>query len=374
MNISPKTAAFGLVIVLLLVGGYFVLSKGPAANTTGPITIGASLPLTGDAASYGEMARAGIELAVKEINDAGGINGRTLSVTYEDDLCSATGGVNAFNKLITIDHVAAIIGPVCSPAAVPALPLAQQHHVPTIIIASAAGLPAIGDYIFRNYPSDSLQGRFAAEYVFNTLGKKKVAVLYTNDDWGSGLRDTFTQRFTELGGTITESEGADVSATDLRTPLTKIKASNPELVYIPLHASGGVAAAKQAKLLGLTVPLMGGDYFDAKEFTSVPETAGVLFTIGKINNPDDFKARVKAATGADSGLLTPLGYDATEMLTNAIKVGGNDPVQVQKALSATVYTKGVSFPSISFDSTGDLQSAQFEVRIVKNGESQSYAQ
>ncbi len=361
-----------MILVVLVAGGWALFGKGD--TQTGPIRIGASLPLTGDAASYGEMMRGGIELAVKEINDQGGINGRQLEVVYEDDACSPTGGTTAFTKLLDADQVSAIVGPVCSPSAAPALPLAQQHHVPTLIIASAPGLTDIGDDIFRIYPSDLLQGKFAAEYVFNTLGKKKVAILYAKDEWGTGLEKTFSARFTELGGTITDSEGADVNATDLRTPLTKIKTSNPELVYIPLHASGGVAVAKQSRQLGLAVPLIGGDYFDTKEFTSVVDTNGIFFTIGKINNSDDFKARVKAATGVDAGLLTPLGYDGVEIIASALKQAGTNPEKLRQAIAATSYTTGVSFPNISFEQNGDLKAAQFEIRVVKNGKSESYVE
>ncbi|OGG79982.1 hypothetical protein A3A39_01200 [Candidatus Kaiserbacteria bacterium RIFCSPLOWO2_01_FULL_54_13] len=371
MNTKSK-AVVGIVAVLLLIAGWWILGVQGTPEGKGPIKIGASLPLTGEAASYGEMTKPGIDLAVREINDSGGIEGRPIEIVYEDDKCSSEGGSSAFNKLVAVDKVAAVIGPVCSVAASAALPIAQKSGVPTLIIASAPGLTKIGDYIFRVYPSDSLQGKFAAEYVFNTLGKHAVAILYVKNDWGEGLKDTFNRRFTELGGTVTLSEGIVQGRTDVRTELTKIKASSPQLIYIPLQPDSGVAVAKQAKALGINAPLFGGDFFDTKEFTTPSETAGILFTIGKFNNPEEFKARIKSETGADSAILTPLGYDALKVFAYVIGEAGIDPQAMQRELSDLSYTDGESQPLISFDKDGDLEAAQFEVRVVKSGKSEPF--
>src|SRR3989344_5711994 len=155
-----------IAVLILVVIGLVILSGKSGPTETGPIRIGASLPLTGEAASYGEITKSGIDLAVKEVNDAGGIDGRMIEIIYEDDKCDTTGS-NVFNKLVNIDKVDAIIGPVCSSAAGPGVPIAQSGKVPTIIWASAPGLTKAGDYIFRTYPSDSFQGKYAAEYAFN---------------------------------------------------------------------------------------------------------------------------------------------------------------------------------------------------------------
>lgn len=366
------------VVVIALLGGYALMKKGPApapapvpVAETGPIKIGASLPLSGEAASYGDFTKAGIELAVKEVNDAGGVNGRKIEMAYEDDKCDSS-GANAFNKLVNVDKVDAIIGPVCSAAAGPGVPVAQTGKTPTIIWASAPGLTKAGDYIFRTYPSDSFQGKYAAEYVFNTLGKKNVAVLYVKNDWGQGLHDVFTKTFTALGGKIVYEEGVAQDSTDMRTVITKAKAAKSDLIYYPMYPAGAVAGLKQMKALGVKVPVMGGDAFDTTEVTSVPEAEGVLLTFGKLNNPDEFKAKVKSVTGKEAGLFTPIGYDAVKILAFVMSEVGTDKEKVKDRLKTLSYTQGISLPKIEFDADRDLSSAEIEMRVIHNKKTETY--
>jgi len=365
MDNFPKWA--WIVVLVVVIGGGWYLFKGGAAPTeTGPIVIGASLPLSGDTASFGEMTKAGIEVAVKEINDAGGVDGRMIEVIYEDDKCSVTGSA-VFNKFTSVDHVAAIIGPVCSPAASAGVPIAQEAKTPTIIWGSAPGITKAGNFIFRTYPSDAFQGKYGAEYIYNTLGKRTVAVIYVNNDWGQGLSESFTKRFTELGGTVTIAEGVKQDSTDVRTVVSKVKATNPELVYAPMFPAGGVQTIKEARALGLDVPFFGGDGFDTKDFTGATEVEGTLFTVGKVNQSDAFKARVKAETGVDAGLFTPLGYDAIKILAQVIDKTGTDSEAMRAELTKLSYTGGESFPLISFDADRDLKEVIVEVKEAKGG-------
>lgn len=363
------------VVAVLVVGlGWWTLSNrgtSAPATETGPIKIGASIPLTGDVASIGEQIKAGIDTAVKEVNGAGGVAGRQIEVVYEDDKCSKD-GATTFSKLVNIDHVTAIVGPLCSPAASPATPIAQQGHTPTIIWASAPGLTLAGDYIFRTYPSDSAQGGFAAKYVYDTLGKRRVAILYTKNPWGEGLRDVFTKRFTELGGAITDTEGADDASNDVRTQLTKIKASKPELLYMPAFPANSVAAVKQTKQLDITIPIMGGDALEAKDFLSVPEAEGVLISESKFSQTtDDFKARVKTATGADVGNFTALGYDAIKVLAQIMSAVGTNQQALRDAMVKVDYKSGVSVPEISFDQNRELKMPQYGIKVVHNGKTET---
>ncbi|MBI3335780.1 MAG: ABC transporter substrate-binding protein, partial [Candidatus Portnoybacteria bacterium] len=192
-----------ILIILIIVGGGYLFLRTPAAPLapvaqeekkmpSEPIKLGYIGPLTGELADGGEAGLAGATLAVKEINDAGGVLGRQLELVAEDDKCSAE-GVNAMNKLVNIDKVVAITGPDCSASGGPALPIAQKAGVPVVVRwASAPHLTKIGDYIFRVYPSDAFQGKFIAEFLYNDLGKKKAAVVYVKNDWGQGIHDVFT--------------------------------------------------------------------------------------------------------------------------------------------------------------------------------------
>ena len=226
------------------VTGEVIQDKAPTA-----IKIGVSLPLTGEGASLGTGVKDGIDLAVKEINDAGGVDGRKISIIYEDDKC-AKDGATTITKLTSIDDVDAIIGPLCSAAGGPGLPIAQQSGTPAVIFASAPHLTQIGDYIFRIYPSDAFAGRFNAEYAYETLGKQTAAIVYVKNDYGQGLHDTFKQRYTELGGRILVDEGVAQDDTDLRTTATKVAAAKPGVLFTPMYPANGLILMKQPRKPG----------------------------------------------------------------------------------------------------------------------------
>ncbi len=331
-----------------------------------PIKIGLTMPMSGEAASWGEGGRAGAELALKEINSKGGINGGKIELIYEDDKCNKD-GVNSINKLANIDKVVAIIGPFCSAAGGPGLPIAQNAGVPVIFSASAPHLTKIGDYVFRAYPSDAFQGKFAANYVFNNLKKSKVALLYVKNDWGQGIRDVFFKRFTELGGNIVYDEGIAQDTKDLKSFITKMKAAEPDLVYFPAYPAVGIIGLKQMKDLGFNVPVLGGDAFETNEVFNSGVAEGVMYTVGVIKNPDDFKARVKAETGSESNIATVIVYDGVKILAKIIDAVGADRKNIRDALAKLSYKEGVSLPLIEFGHDHELTEAQFEVKLIKNG-------
>lgn len=373
MSQSTKWVVGIIVVVAVVAVGYFV-SKGPnEPASTEPIKIGLVAPMTGEAASYGEAAFGGATLAVKEINDAGGIKGRKIELVVEDDQCSSA-GANAITKLVSVSDVTAFIGPVCSASAGPGLPIAQNDKTPVILIgASAPALTKVGDYIFRNYPSDAFQGKFAAEFVYNTLGKKKTAVIFVKNDWGQGIRDVFVERYKQLGGEIVYDEGVVQDATDLRTQITKAKTANPEILYFPVYPQNGVAGLKQIKQLGLTATVVGGDAFVEKTIIELPEAEGVLYTEGKINNPDGFQTKVKQLTGKNTNIITPYAYDAIKILARVMEKVGTNQKAIRDELAKTVYRDSIAVPVVEFDANGDLKAADFAVKVIRGGTSVEYA-
>ncbi len=364
----------GIIIIVLIIWGISALvpnneTGGPATTSGEPIKIGFVGPLTGEAASLGEGGKAGLETALKEINDAGGVGGRKIEVVFEDDRCSKD-GVSAFNKLISANDVTAIIGPICSASGGPGLPIAQKAGVPVIFWASAPSLTKIGDYVFRLYPSDAFQGKFAAEYVKNKLGKSRVAVLYVKNDWGQGLRDAFVNRFTELGGTTVYDDGAAQDTKDLKSSVSKIKAAKPDAIYFPAYPSLAIIGFKQMKDLGINVPILGGDAFEAEEVFKSEVAEGVMFTVGIIRNSDEFKAKIKDATGVESNFAAPPAYDALYVLAKIMRDVGTDRVAIKDALSKLDYRDGVSLPVIKMGPDRELTEAEFEVKVVKDGKAE----
>ena len=369
-----KKIIIGIVAVVLIVVGISYFSKNSSQPTSKePIKIGLVAPMTGEAASYGEAAFGGATLAVKEINDAGGIKGRKIELVVEDDRCSSA-GANAISKLVSIDNVTAFIGPVCSASAGPGLPIAQNDKTPVIIIgASAPALTKIGDYIFRNYPSDTFQGKFAAEFVYNTLGKKKTAVIFVKNDWGQGIRDIFVERYKQLGGEIVYDEGVIQDATDLKTQITKAKTTNPDILYFPVYPKNGVAGLKQIKQLGLTATVVGGDISFEKSIIELPEAEGVLYTEGKTNNPADFQAKVKQVSGKNTNIVAPYAYDAIKILVKVMEKVGTNQKSIRDELAKIVYRDSIAIPIVEFDVNGDLKAAEFVVKVIRKGTIVEYA-
>ena len=182
------------------------------------ITIGATLPLTGDAAVWGKNTQKGIDLALAEINAAGGVLGHELRVVYEDTQALAREGVNAYRKLVATHNVPAIIDDSVSSVTLAIAPLAQKNKV--VILATGATAPKIsdaGEFIFRIWNSDAYEGEVAARFAYHDLGHRSAAVLYINNDYGKGLEQVFKVEFSKLGGKITASESFAQSATNMRT-------------------------------------------------------------------------------------------------------------------------------------------------------------
>ena len=360
-----------LVVLVLIVGGLVLWGKGGEKDATSkePIKIGFIGPLTGDASSIGTVNRAAVELAVGEVNAAGGIGGRTLEVIYEDGKCNAIAAVNAAQKLINVDKVPLIIGGLCSTETAAFAPQAMQSKVIVFSYGSSApNLSQTGKYFFRSYPSDAFQGKFGAEYAYNKLGAKKVAVVYHISDWGTGIKNVFVENFKALGGTVLAEEGAPQDARDYRTILTKVKGLNADLIYFPAYPDGTVAALGQAKDLGVKTRMLGGDgWDDPKIHTSVSGLGELLYSVTFSPVSDEFKAKLKAKTGSDAAPVgTTNAYDNVKIVSVVLaKVGISDPDKIADELRATKYD-GVS-GHISFDQNGDVETANYIVKKIEKG-------
>src|SRR3989338_6107512 len=198
--------------------------RQPAVNTAGPIQIGAIIPLSGDVAAVGMPIKKAAELALEEINKSGGINGRQLRLNIRDGRCDAREAVNAAETLITIDHVPIIFNGGCSSETLAGAPLAERSRV--ILFSSSATSPEItnaGEYVFRNAPSDALQGRLLAEAAF-ARGFRRVGVLQEHTDYAADIRSVFSAKFKELGGEI-KVESNNSSAVNVKAELTSLEAA-----------------------------------------------------------------------------------------------------------------------------------------------------
>lgn len=361
-----------VVIIVALLGGYALMKNSkeiapvaPAPKETAPIKIGFMGPLTGDAASYGESIKKGVDLAKKEIGLA------NVEVVYEDSKCDPKESVNAVNKLITVDKVAAIVGDVCSGATLAAAPIAEQNKVVMISPASTAPkLTDAGQFIFRVIPSDALQGEFGAKLAYDK-GYKNLAILYGNEEYGVGFNKVLSESFTKLGGTVVASESFETNATDLRTQITKIKAKKPDVIYIISNApSAAVSALKQIKQLNLKVAVFGSEGLKSPDILSgAKDAAEGLILTSVTSGSADFLANHKAEYNADPGPFAAQGYDAFKTVALAIqtvqKAGGTVTGDAIRTALSSLEFDGAS-GHIKFDQNGDV-SGNYEVYKVEKG-------
>ncbi len=348
-------------------------TAGNTLDSSETIKLGFIGALTGDAANVGQDAKAATMIAVDELNESGGINGKKIEMIYEDGKCNGKDASNAANKLINVDKVVAIIGAMCSGETSAVAGISEASKIPTLSYCSSA--PAItnaGDYIFRNYPSDNFQGKFAAEYIFNTLNKKKAAVLFVKSDYGVGIKDVFIREFKALGGEIVVEEGYDQTSRDLRTSLTKIKDAAPDVLYFLGYTESSIVALRQAAELQINnIPIFGGDGWDDAKIWSEAGTAGegALYSIIYAKGSDDFAAKMKEK-GANITTCAPFAYDATKLMAYIIKKAGTDGTKIKDELYKTNYQGGVSADTIKFDSNGDIVGADYVVKKVESGKAE----
>ena len=328
------------------------------------ITIGAIMPLTGDAAAWGVPPRNGALLAVEEINKSGGINGKRLKLIIEDGACDPKSGVNAINKLIASDKPIAIVGEVCSGVTLAIAPIAQSNQI--VLISPASTHPDItdlGDYVFRVIPSDALRSQIFAEYIA-TLGHKSAYVLAINNESGKGIEMNFKKFFELNGGKVIGSEFYTPDATTVKTQLTKIRQLNPDIILAISQVTDAVIVLKEAKELAIDLPL----FFltEALDDPSVIRNAGnaangatyISFAINESKKNQEFQTAYKNRFNEEPNLFAPEAYDAVMIIAKQLSVLMKDKKDISaKNLESILYNvsnfDGAS-GLISFDKNGDV--------------------
>jgi branched-chain amino acid transport system substrate-binding protein len=347
------------------------ITKAPTAPTTRePIKIGAILPLSGKNATYGNEIKNAIDLAIEEINNSGGINGRKIEVIYEDDQADPKVGVNAMQKLVNIDKVPVVLGSWVSGVVVASAPIAEKAKVIVMAEAIAPAITNAGDYIFRIQPSATYYSDKLMEVVINKLGLKKIAIIYINNEFGVALRDTLRSATQRLGGQIVAEESYMPGDSDFRSQLTKIKSAKPEALFIGGYQEQ-INIIKQANELGLKTQFLAGPPFESQTtIQSLGNLAeGVIypyhFAVEKANPKTiSYMEAYKKKFGVETGGFAPLMYDAVYIIANAMKKCETNTDCIKTELYNTNYN-GVS-GNITFDKNGD-PIIPIIIKTVKNG-------
>lgn len=363
-----------IIIIIVAVGIWYGVSRKP----TETIKIGAILPLTGKAASYGESAKAALDLALEEINKEGGTKRRMIELIYEDSQGQPQIGVTAANKLITLDGVKIILGPVMSSVTLAVAPIAEGNKVILISVSSSPDITYAGDYIFRNREKATHQSEKMAEFLFNELGIKEIATLYMNDDTGKGHHSTLVENFEKLGGKILLSETYEPGSVDFRTNLTKIKAVNPKVVHLASKPKDMGLILKQAKELGLEAQFVSTSGGEGKEVIELAGEAaeGLIYTYPS-GDPDDFRVadfyrKYEEAYKKGQKEWGALSYDSLKIIAVVIEKCKDpaDTTCLKEKLYQVKEYYGASGKT-SFDEYGDAKK-EVILKTIKNGQFVSY--
>nr|AYM53328.1 branched chain amino acid ABC transporter periplasmic amino acid-binding protein [Cystobacter fuscus] len=301
---------------------------GGTPPTSDTLLLGQISSLTGSQATFGVSTQHGVEMALKEANAAGGVKGKKIAVRVYDNQSKPEEAAQAATRLVTQDKVLVIIGDVASSNSLAMADKAQAAGVPMITPASTN--PAVtekGDFVFRVCFIDPFQGFVMAKFARENLKLDRVAILQDNKSaYSIGLTEVFSQKFAEMGGKVLTTESYSQGDTDFRAQLTAIKKLKPQGIYVPGYYNDVGLIARQARELGLTVPMMGGDGWDSEKLFELAGNAldGSYFSNHySPQNPDPrvqkFIADYKAAYGSTPDALAALGYDAARVAIAALE-------------------------------------------------------
>lgn len=359
-----------IVVVILVIVGVSSNSKKP--SETGPIKIGVVLPLTGDAGAYGEPISNGIRIAIKEVNDAGGVNGRPIEGIYEDGKCDGQAAVSATQKLINVDGVRFLIEGICSSEVLASASVVDAAKVVTLSPgATSPKISGISSYVLRNAPSDAGRGVAIADLLARNF--KSPAIISEKTDYSQGLHDTYVAELNKLGMRVVADETFDTNATDYRSILLKIKTANPDAVFLnPQTPQNLVRLATQARTLGINAQFFASEFNDPIVTGAGKPTDGMIIAVApglsSGGKGGALLSTYKATYKSDATYAYYVGaaYDDLKLFAQAIGQVGEDSTKVRDYLHSLKSYDG-TIGSYSFDKNGDIVGINFVFQKVSGG-------
>jgi branched-chain amino acid transport system substrate-binding protein len=342
-----------------------IVAAGCGPKKAASIKVGIYGSMTGTTATFGKSTLNGAQLAFDELNAAGGIGGKKIESISEDDQSKAEEAATAVQKLINQDHVVALIGEVASSRSLAAAPIAQSNGVP--MISPSSTNPEVtkkGNYIFRACFLDEFQGRVMARFAADSLHFKRVAILKDiKNDYSVGLAQFFSEEYKARGGSIVGEQAYNEGDSDFRSQLTALKANNPEAIFVPGYYTEVGSIARQARELGITAPLLGGDGWVSDQLLKIGGEAlngsyySNHFALDQPSQPlQKFFSDYKTKFGSNPDAIAGLAYDAANLVVDALKrMQASDPA---------------SFAALGSDKEGDAaaaKAARAKLRDLING-------
>ena len=348
----PVRVTVAVAAAVVLAGCPPADREGQTSPERGEIPIGVYGALTGPEAAFGTSTVNGVRLAVDEINGAGGLLGRKVRLVVEDDGGRAEQAASVVTKLVTADNVIALIGENSSNQSLAAAPIAQANGIP--MVSPSSTNPAVtekGEFIFRVCFTDPYQGKALAAFVRDTLKANSAAVLVDNkNDYSVGLAEFFTKEFEARGGRVVIRQSYSGGDNEFRPQLTAIRATKPDILFIPGFYTDAGQIAIQARDAGITVPLVGGDGWDSPTVIDIggKSVENSYFSdhyfVGD-SRPvvQQFVTEMRRRHGKNPEATAALGYDAMKIIAAAItRAGSADPKAIRDGIAQTKNYQGVS--------------------------------
>lgn len=372
--------ALAIVAALSLILGLFAFAFASSSKT---IRLGVNLELSGAVAQYGQRTLEGLKMAVEEINQKGGVLGKKIELVIFDNKSDKTEALNIATRLATKENVLALLSPVTSGATKSASIAATRYRVPLVSATATDDSVTIDErtgktkaYVFRICFNDSFQGSVMANFALKTLKVKTAAILYNAaSDYSKGLYKNFKETFTKGGGKVVAEEAFQQGEQDFNGILTKIRDKKPDVIFTPVYYDDAGLIIKQARELGMWMPILGSDGFDDPK---VVEKAGKKYATNVFfsthyssqdtdKKVQDFVKRYKQKYKIEPNALSALGYDLGYFMADAIKRAGTttDREKLRKALENTKNFVGLT-GIISIDSKHNAKKSAVIIEI-KNG-------
>jgi branched-chain amino acid transport system substrate-binding protein len=368
------------VVTALAVAGSLHWASGQARGAD-PIVVGEFGSMTGSQATFGVSTDNGIKLAVDACNAKGGVNGRPIKLVVMDDAGKQQEAISCVTHLVEQDHAVAILGEVASSLSLAGGQVCQRLGVPMISPSSTnAKVTQIGDMISRVCFIDSFQGMIDAKFAVEQLKLNTAAILYNKAQaYSTGLKGDFGRAFTKMGGKILAMPSYQDGDNDYSAQLTAIKDANVQFVYIPGYYTDVVNIARQARQMGITVPLIGSDGWSSDQLKNAGTALdGCYFSdhyAKEDNRPiaEEFRAKYKAMfNGAEPDSMAACGYDAALLLFDAAsRAKSLSGADLAAAINSTKDLHGVT-GDITIDAQRNAKKG-LVMQQVKNGEYSFYS-
>lgn len=364
-SLSPRREFLAaLATAVALIAGCKPGESGGGGTAAGgdKIVIGEFASLTGKEAAFGQSSHKGTELAIAELNKAGGVLGKQIHHLVEDNRTTAGESATIVKKFISRDKVVAVLGEVASGRSLEAGPICQQAGIPMVSPSSTnPDVTKVGDYVFRVCFIDPFQGKVMADFAAKTLKAKKVAILSdVAAAYSKGLAEFFQIGFTSTGGQVVLEQKYSGGDKDFKAQLTAIKAAGVDGIFVPGYYNEAGLIVAQARQLGITLPIFGGDGWEAPELIQIAGAQALENTFYSTHySPESSDPKVQAFVAAFKAkfngevpdAMAALGYDSAMVLADAIKrAGSTDGAKVRDALAATK-----DFPCVTGKTTLDAK-------------------